>query len=82
MFAKSRYFVALQAADIVAFLTRKEAISRFYGDCNEFEPIFTRLVAGRPTGSIIRWFNQFSDEKIMLNLANSLMALKEQNDQK
>ena len=82
MFAKSRYFVALQAADIVAFLTRKEAISRFYGDCNEFEPIFTRLVDGRPTGSIIRWFNQFSDEKIMLNLANSLMALKGKNEQK
>jgi hypothetical protein len=71
-FAKSRHFLALQAADMVAFLTRKEAIARFYGDCNEFLPLFTRLVNSRPSGSIIRWFNQFADEKIMLNLANSL----------
>lgn len=76
-FAKSRHFKALQAADMVAFLTRKEAITRFYGDCNEFEPLFYRLVEGRPEGSIIRWFNQFADEKTMLKLAGSLLALKE-----
>jgi hypothetical protein len=81
-FAKSRHFLALQAADMVAFLTRKEAIAKFYGDCNEFEPLFARLVDGRPSGSIIRWFNQFADEKTMLNLANSLLALKETNEQK
>lgn len=80
-FAKSRHFLALQAADMVAFLTRKEAIARFYGDCNEFEPLFSRLVDGRPEGSMIQWFNQFADEKTMLRLANSLLALKEKNEQ-
>jgi hypothetical protein len=72
-FAKSQYFSPLQAADMVAFLARKEAAARFYGKPNEFKSL-TDYLATEPAPSvgIMRWFTMFADEQQLINFANAM----------
>jgi hypothetical protein len=61
-FADDKYFLALQAADMMAFLTRHEARSRFYGIKNVWLPLFNDMVKDRGATKIL-WKYMFSDEK-------------------
>jgi hypothetical protein len=72
-FAKSQYFPPLQAADMVAFLARKEAAARFYGKNNEFKNLTDYLVTEPAPGvGIMRWFMMFADERQLVNFANAM----------
>ncbi|MGB7496317.1 MAG: DUF3800 domain-containing protein [Candidatus Acidiferrum sp.] len=60
-FADDKFFPALQAADLVAFLTRCEARNQFYGIHNEWLPLFSYLVSDRGI-SKMQWKKMFADE--------------------
>lgn len=74
-FSNDQYFPALQAADMVAFLSRLEAKKQFYGDDYPFRSLFQRLVAEQPAGKM-RWFKMFADETTLRDLGISLEQLK------
>jgi len=62
-FADDRYFPALQAADLMAFLARHEARAQFYQKGrNEWFPLFDYIVRDRGAGRM-RWLKMFADEK-------------------
>jgi hypothetical protein len=65
-FADDKFFVALQAADMMAFLTRHEARQRFYNIKNEWAPLFRRMIRDRGPGKIA-WKALFADEKMTKN---------------
>jgi hypothetical protein len=74
-FANDEYFPALQAADMVAFLSRLEAKKQFYRDEYLFRRLFRRLVAEQPVNRM-QWFKMFADEKNLKDLGTSLGKLK------
>jgi hypothetical protein len=71
-FAKSQHFTPLQAADMVAFLARREAAEKYWGKSNEFKPSLNRLIhePASGAGGIMRWFSMFASEQDFVNLAN------------
>ena len=74
-FSNDEYFPALQAADMVAFLSRLEARRRFYGDEYLFYNLFRHLVAEQPAGQM-QWFAMFANEAKLNDLGTSLGKLK------
>lgn len=77
-FAKSKHLAPLQAADMVAFLARREATEKFWKKPNEFKLLFDYLADGPRQGSsgTMRWFVGFQGENEMVNLANSILGLQ------
>jgi hypothetical protein len=72
-FARDESFPALQAADMVAFLSRLEARARFENTENPWAKLFDYLVTEPKEGEgLMRWFAMFADEPKLLGLANSL----------
>jgi hypothetical protein len=67
-FADDQYFSAFQAADMVAFLSRLEAKSRFYGDRYDFRRLFNYLTTSKKH---IQWFEMFADEATIRSLSES-----------
>jgi len=65
-FADDKFFPALQAADMVAFLTRHEARAQFFRIRNEWLPLFNYMVRDRGTGKM-RWTKMFADEQMTKN---------------
>jgi uncharacterized protein DUF3800 len=69
-FARDDDYPALQAADMVAFLARLEANSRFFGTPNEWSRLFKYLITEpNPNVGLMRWYSLFLDEKGFLELA-------------
>ncbi|MHB8487063.1 MAG: DUF3800 domain-containing protein [Candidatus Acidiferrales bacterium] len=60
-FADDKFFPALQAADMVAFLTRHEARDEFYGIHNKWLGLFNCVVRERETK--MQWQKMFADEQ-------------------
>lgn len=85
-FANDKYFPALQAADMLAFLTRYEGEERFYGRSNSWSALYEHLVSksSREHRGLMRWFESYQDEASMVDLANSMQELVEKvgNDKK
>lgn len=77
-FANDEYFPALQAADMVAFLSRLQAKKEFYSDFNQFEKLYLHLVTERGPGNTM-WFKMFADEKKLISLGKSMEKLKLKN---
>ena len=77
-FANDEYFPALQAADMLAFLSRLQAKKEFYGDFNQFEKLFIHLVTERGPGHAM-WFKMYADEKKLIDLGKSMGKLKLKN---
>lgn len=72
-FARDINFPALQAADMVAFLSRLEANARFHNEENKWLKLFNYLVTEpKPGIGLMRWFAMFADEARLLALANAL----------
>jgi hypothetical protein len=63
-FADDRYFPALQAADMVAFLSRLEAKRQFYGTRYDFKGLFDYLTAERGSGRTIWKYLFMTEEKL------------------
>jgi hypothetical protein len=61
-FANDKFFPALQAADMVASLTRHEARDQFYKIRNDWLPLFNYMVRDRGAGKI-KWLKMFADEQ-------------------
>ena len=73
-FAHSHSFPGIQAADMVAFLARREANKQFYGKCNDCQSLYDYLMKGSlPQKGVMKWFSMFADERKMVDLANALL---------
>jgi hypothetical protein len=77
-FANDKHFPALQAADMLAFLTRHEAIERFAGVPNTWGALYDRLTTEPEPGyGIMRWFRIFADENQLIQFANEMHEVAE-----
>lgn len=74
-FATDDYFPALQAADMVAFLSRLEAKRRFYNEFNAFLPLFNSLVRDNGAGGM-QWYSMFAPQEKLKSLGKALAQLK------
>jgi hypothetical protein len=61
---------ALQAADMVAYLSRREARLMFYGQNYGFRQLFDYLTADQPSGKMV-WLSMFADEARIKGLSLS-----------
>ena len=68
-FANDEYFPALQAADMLAYLSRLEAKRRFYRDHYTFPRLFDYLTKERGADKTV-WRQLFADEAMIRNLSN------------
>jgi len=80
-FSNDEHFPALQAADMVAYLSRLEAKRLLYGDKYAFRPLFEKLVGQRKPDSM-RWFNSLNSKNTLKNLGAVLEKLKIQKARK
>jgi hypothetical protein len=76
-FAKDDYFPALQAADMVAFLSRLEAKSKFYGDRYSYRRLFDHLTTERGPGKMA-WKYLFANEEMIRDIGRALEGKAEQ----
>ncbi len=80
-FADSEHFPALQAADMLAFLTRMEARSQFYRIANDWKRLYDYVtVPPRERAGIIQWHYMFADEQTLRNLAQSMLESIERGE--
>lgn len=70
-YADDRYFPALQAADMLAFLGRLEAKRMFYGDRYNFKPLFDYVTKERGVNHT-KWRYCFVDKEKFKNLSGIL----------
>jgi hypothetical protein len=75
-FAKSHFFTPLQAADLVAFLARRQASNQFWGKPNDFEVLYKYLIEGpkKSSSNIMTWYYSYVNEQGFVDLANDLIA--------
>jgi hypothetical protein len=75
-FAKSHTFNGLQAADMVAFLARREAGARFWGRPNNSKPLLDNLLSGSRSKvqAVMQWYSIFASEQDLINVANAVLA--------
>ena len=74
-FANDKYFPALQAADMLAYLARLEAKTRFYpGDRYSFRRLWCNLTDQRGPG-FTQWSAMFADKQILQNVSDGLDKL-------
>lgn len=77
-FANDKHFPGLQAADMLAFLTRHEADEQFNGRPNMWRILYDRLTTEpEPPYGIMRWFRMFADEQKLVEFAQQNQALAE-----
>lgn len=67
-FASDEHFPCLQAADMVAYLARREARFRFYNKKDAFQELFHYLISD-PEADATKWIALFADEKMLKNLS-------------
>jgi len=80
-FAKSSCFSPLQAADMAAFLARKEATKQFWGKPHGFEILLKYLVEGPVPGKgIMTWYSSFVKAKLVSGENGGNAQLKENLD--
>ena len=77
-FANDKHFPALQAADMVAFLTRHEANEQFNGVPNMWRELYDRLTTEpEPPWGLMRWFRMYADEQKLVDFARESKAQAE-----
>jgi hypothetical protein len=69
-FADDESFPALQAADLVAYLSRREARRLFYGDAYDFPRLYNYLTKEQPPGKM-EWRSLFLDEEQLSKLSRA-----------
>jgi hypothetical protein len=75
-FANDKFFPALQAADLLAFLARYEGNFRFYGTPNPWGELYSYLATDRPpSAGVMKWYESFQNEQAMFDLGVSLMEV-------
>ncbi|MGB8540840.1 MAG: DUF3800 domain-containing protein [Candidatus Acidiferrales bacterium] len=70
-FASDEDIPGLQAADMVAYLARREARFRFYNKSDAFQDLFAYLIKDRGPAKM-KWIALFADEAMLRNLSNVL----------
>ena len=71
-FADDEHFPALQAADMIAFLSRREALRQFYGKPNHVGKLLDYLTTELSSGFGAKWMKMFADESAIKKLSASL----------
>jgi len=74
-FADDECFPALQAADMVAFLSRLEAKRRFYDDYNMYLRLFNHTFKQRGV-NYIEWRMMFADEEKLRDLGKAMGSIQ------
>jgi hypothetical protein len=69
-FADDKYFPGLQAADMVAWLTRREARLKFYGDRFPMRALFEHMVVPQRPGQM-QWLRMFATEDTIKGLSDA-----------
>jgi hypothetical protein len=69
-FADSKTFPALQAADMAAWLTRREARLQFYGDEFPMRGLFEHMVIPSKPGKM-QWKKMFATKEMIKNLSDA-----------
>lgn len=72
-FAKSQHYTPLQAADMVAFLVRREAAARFWDKPNEYKRLGDYLMTDPEPPRVMSWYSVFAGEQELVNLANDIL---------
>jgi hypothetical protein len=81
-FADDKYFPALQAADMVAWLARREARCKFYGDDFPLRDLFEYLVVPQEVGHM-QWMKMFATQEVIKHLSEAdWNPSREHNDTK
>jgi len=80
-FGDSKSFVALQAADMTAWVSRREARSRFYGDDFSMRPLFEYLTTSEKVGRM-DWRMMFATKQVIKNLSNAGWSLGDGSSEK
>jgi hypothetical protein len=81
-FANDRLFPALQAADMIAFLTRYQAEEDFYKVPNIWKRLFTRLMTEPPpTVGLMRWFYCPITEQLWCDFAQNFESARQAKEQ-
>lgn len=77
-FANDKHFPALQAADMVAFLTRQEASQQFDGKPNIWRRLYDRLTIEpyAPLG-VMRWYHMYAGAEMLAEFAKEANELAE-----
>lgn len=75
-FANDDHFVTLQAADMVAYLSRLEAKRRFYGTPYTFPELFRYVTTERGVNQM-SWRALFADKPLIKKLGSSLECSKQ-----
>lgn len=75
-FADDKHFPGLQAADMVAFLSRLEAKRQFYGGDYHFRRLYDHLTTAKGVHHM-QWMIMFADEEMIKGLGKELEGLKE-----
>jgi hypothetical protein len=78
-FANDTYFPALQAADLVAFLTKHEANEQFFKQPNIWSRLYSRLTTEpEPPYGTMRWWAAYNDKDRIAAVAADLQRRAEQ----
>jgi len=76
-FANSSHFPALQAADLVAFLSRLEAKSQFYKTVNDWKRLYEYATTPpKEKAGIMQWSHMFADEQKLREFAQSMRDMQ------
>jgi hypothetical protein len=75
-FARSEHWAPLQAADMIAFLARREASEKYWNKPNEFKRLLDYVTKGPKASSrgTMRWSSMFASDQDLVNLANDVTA--------
>jgi hypothetical protein len=81
-FADDRYFPSLQAADMLAYLTRLEAKRMWYNERHDYGPLIEYLLdtKSKAPGKAAQWFVMFNDEAKLRSLKTSADVLAERGN--
>lgn len=73
-FANSKAFPALQAADMVSWLARREARLKFYDDAFPMRELLEYLIEPQKAGKM-QWLKMFADRQTIKNLSDANWSL-------
>lgn len=76
-FADDNYFPSLQAADMVAYISRLEAKRQWFGDKHDYRCLLDHLVDKRPPGRAMQWGLAFLDEQKLRSLKSRADKIEE-----
>jgi hypothetical protein len=80
-FADDRYFPALQAADMLAYLVRLEAKRRFFRDFYDYRPLLVYMIDEKPATSAMGWRLGWFDKPLLESMKSNADLVREREEE-